>query len=160
MADLLQRAEAAGIESIIYVIIDDSLTRTDKDTTHLEAVDWVYDRAAAGKGQCLRFKTKYKLAREMLEELRPYLPKGYQVYVLFDRRYAAGKLIKWTRRQGWHVICALKSNRKLNGVQVDQWDQRLRHKRYTRARVPAADVTNGNEPLNCSALARSAPAAG
>lgn len=93
------------------------------------------------KEQRLRFKSKYHLAREMLEELQSCLPSGYQVYVLFDRWYASGKLIKFIRRQGWHVICALKSNRKLNGIGVDQWDQRLRHKRYARGRVPAADST-------------------
>jgi len=29
----------------------------------------------------------------------------------------------------------------LSGIRVDQWDQRLRHKRYIRIRVPAADGT-------------------
>ncbi len=90
----------------------------------------------------LRFKSKYRLAREMLEELRSLLPEGYTVYVLFDRWYGSGKLIKFIRRQGWHVICALKRNRLLNGTRVDEWNRRLRHKRYTRVRVPAADGTS------------------
>ena len=47
------------------------------------------------------------------------------ICVLFDRWYAAGKLIKFIRRQGWYVICALKSNRKLNSIQVDEWDRQL-----------------------------------
>jgi len=94
------------------------------------------------KEKRLHFKSKYRLAREMLEELRALLPEGYTVYVLFDRWYGSSKLIKFIRRQGWHVICALKRNRKLNGIRVDQWDQRLRHKRYTRIRVPAADGTS------------------
>ena len=93
------------------------------------------------KGDRLRFKSKYKLAREMLEALRAQLPAGYQVYVLFDRWYASGKLIKFIRKQGWHVICAIKSNRKLNGTRVDVWHQRLRHRPYTRARMTAADGT-------------------
>ena len=33
----------------------------------------------------------------------------------------------------------MKSNRLLNGVQVRHHDQRLKHRRYTRVRVPAAD---------------------
>jgi len=78
----------------------------------------------------------------MPEELRALLPEGYTVYVLFDRWYASAKLIRFIRRQGWHVICALKRNRTLHGIRVDQWDQRLRHKRYTRVRVPAADGTS------------------
>lgn len=184
IADMLERAEEEGTEPIIWASIDDSTTRKDKDTHALEAVDWIFDHSASGKGQTayckgavhvtlriqigsysytfawrlylrektvrrlnrrrpkgkrLRFKSKYRLAREMLEELRALLPEGYTVYVLFDRWYGSGKLIKFIRRQGWHVICALKRNRTLNGIRVDQWDQRLRHKRYTRIRVPAAD---------------------
>ena len=184
IADMLRRAEEEGAEPIIWASIDDSATRKDKDTHALEAVDWIFDHSASGKGQTayckgavhvtlriqigaysytfawrlylrektvrrlnrrrpkgkrLRFKSKYHLAREMLEELYALLPEGYTVYVLFDRWYGSGKLIKFIRRQGWHVICALKRNRTLNGIRVAQWDQRLRHKRYTRIRVPAAD---------------------
>ena len=186
IADMLRRAEEEGAEPIIWASIDDSATRKDKDTHALEAVDWIFDHSASGKGQTayckgavhvtlrvqigsysytfawrlylrektvrrlnrrrakgkrLRFKSKYRLAREMLEEFRALLPEGYTVYVLFDRWYASGKLLTFIRRQGWHVICALKRNRKLNDIRVDQWDQRLRHKRYTRIRVPAADGT-------------------
>jgi len=186
LADMLRRAEEEGAEPIIWASIDDSATRKDKDTHALEAVDWIFDHSASGKGQTayckgavhvtlriqigsysytfawrlylrektvrrlnrrrpkgkrLRFKSKYRLAREMLEELHALLPEGYMVYVLFDRWYGSGKLIKFIRRQGWHVICALKRNRTLSGIRVDQWDQRLRHKRYTRIRVPAADGT-------------------
>ncbi|RKY23525.1 MAG: transposase [Planctomycetota bacterium] len=184
IADMLRRAEEEGAEPIIWASIDDSATRKDKDTHALEAVDWIFDHSASGKGQTayckgavhvtlriqigaysytfawrlylrektvrrlnrrrpkgkrLRFKSKYHLAREMLEELYALLPEGYTVYVLFDRWYGSGKLIKFIRRQGWHVICALKRNRTLNDIRVAQWDQRLRHKRYTRIRVPAAD---------------------
>ncbi len=186
LADMVQRAEAEGAEPIIWVSIDDTTTRKDKETRALEAVDWTFDHAAAGKGetayckgavhvtlrvqigrysyvfawrlylrertvrrlnrerpqgQRLRFKSKYRLAREMLEALDALLPPGYTVYVLFDRWYASGKLIRFICRQGWHVICALKGNRKLNGIRVDEWAQRLRHKRYTRVRVSAADGT-------------------
>ena len=167
---MLQRAEEEGAKPIIWASIDDSATRKDKDTHALEAVDWIFDHSASGKGQTayckgavhvtlrvqigsysytfawrlylrektvrrlnrrrpkekrLRFKSKYRLAREMLAELRALLPAGYTVYVLFDRWYASGKLIKFIRRQGWHVICALKRNRTLSGIRVDQWDQRL-----------------------------------
>lgn len=186
IADMLQRAKEEGAEPIIFVSIDDSTTRKDKDTHALEAVDWIFDHSASGKGQTayckgavhitlrvqigsysytfawrlylrektvrrlnrqrpkekrLRFKSKYRLARDMLAELQAILPEGYTVYVLFDRWYGASKLIKFIRRRGWHVICTLKRNRTLNGIRVDQWDQRLRHKRYTRVRVPAADGT-------------------
>jgi hypothetical protein len=185
--DMVRRAKEEGTDLIAWASIDDSATRKDKDTHALEAVDWIFDHSASGKGQkayCkgvvhislriqigsygytfaqrlylrektvrrlnrkrrkgkrLRFKSKYCLAREMLEELRALLPEDLTVYVLFDRWYGSGKLIKFIRRQGWHVICALKRNRTLDGTRVDQWDQRLRHKRYTRIRVPAADGTS------------------
>jgi hypothetical protein len=93
------------------------------------------------KEQRLRFRTKNALAQEMLKDLKRHLPKGYKVYVLFDSWYAAAKTIRWIRREGWHVICALKGNRTLNGIRVGQWDQRLKHKRYGRASVTAADGT-------------------
>jgi hypothetical protein len=91
------------------------------------------------KGQRLKFRSKYRLAREMLTEIAPLLPTDFQVYVLFDSWYSSAKLIKYCRRQDWHVIAGLKSNRCLNGKQLSQWHKDLGHKRYERASVPAAD---------------------
>jgi hypothetical protein len=87
----------------------------------------------------LHFRSKYTLAREMLVELAELLPKGYQVYVLFDSWYASAKLIKLCRRQRWHVICAVKSNRRLERKRMDHHNQSLRHKRYERVTLPALD---------------------
>jgi hypothetical protein len=75
----------------------------------------------------------------MLAEIGPLLPADFQVYVLFDSWYASAKLIKYCRRQAWHVICGLKSNRCLNGQKVSQWNKALQHQRYERVSVPAAD---------------------
>jgi hypothetical protein len=77
------------------------------------------------EGQRLKFRSKLRLAQEMLEELLPYLPQDAAVYVLFDRWYASADLIRFIRRQGWHVIGAVKSNRKLNGTRLDVHDKRL-----------------------------------
>ena len=95
------------------------------------------------KNRRLKFKSKYRLAREMLVELKPLIPQDCLVYVLFDSWYASAKLIKFIRRQGksWHVLCALKSNRTLDGIQVAQLNQQLKHKRYTTVKVQAADGT-------------------
>jgi hypothetical protein len=93
------------------------------------------------KGQRLAFRSKLDLAREMLEELKPYLPPYAAVYVLFDRWYASAPLMQFIRRQGWYTICALKSNRRLDGTRVRDHDQRLRHTRYARVSVAAADQT-------------------
>jgi hypothetical protein len=91
------------------------------------------------QGQRVRFRTKYAIARTMLAELAPLIPAGYPVTVLFDSWYASAKLIKWCRRRRWHVICALKANRCLDGVQVRDHHQRLKHKRYKRVTLTAAD---------------------
>ncbi len=90
-------------------------------------------------GQRIPFGSKNSIARSMLEALRPLLPKGWHVYVQFDSWYASDRLIKYVRRQGWHVTCGLKSNRALNGIRLDQLAYKLRHRRYTRVRVTAAD---------------------
>lgn len=89
--------------------------------------------------QRLRFRTKYHLAREMLADLKSRLPKGYQVYLLCDSWYASTKLLKFCRRQGWHVICAVKSNRTLDGKKLSQWNQQLKHQRYQRITPAATD---------------------
>jgi hypothetical protein len=91
------------------------------------------------KEQRLRFRSKYSLSREMLAALKEQLPRGYRVYVLFDSWYASNKLLKFLRRQGWHVICALKSNRLLNGKKLSQWHRDLKHQRYQRVKLTATD---------------------
>lgn len=94
------------------------------------------DRKAGGR---LPYRSKYALAREMLVELSPWLPPGYRVYVLFDSWYASARLIKFCRRQRWHVICALKSNRRIDKKRIDQHNQLLKHKRYQQVKLSAAD---------------------
>jgi hypothetical protein len=89
--------------------------------------------------QRIAFKTKYKLARAMLADLKARLPQWLEVIVLFDSWYASNNLLKFCRRQGWHVICAIKSNRLLNGVKLSIWNQRLKHQRYTRVHPSATD---------------------
>ncbi len=63
----------------------------------------------------------------MLVELQALLPKGHPVYVLFDSWYASAKLIKFCRQLGWHVICALKFNRRIDKKRIDQHDLALKH---------------------------------
>jgi len=89
--------------------------------------------------QRLHYRSKYALARAMLVELEPLLPKGHKVYVLFDSWYASAKLIKFCRRQKWHVICAIKSNRRIDKVRVDQHNLALRHKPYERITLETVD---------------------
>ena len=91
------------------------------------------------KEERLSFRSKYRIARQMLVALRPLLPKGWQVYVQFDSWYASRRLINYVRRQRWHVTCGLKCNRKLDGKRIDTHAQVLKHRWYTRVIVTTAD---------------------
>jgi hypothetical protein len=178
------QAERLGLPKVLYINIDDSLGEKNKDTRHLEPVDWFHDHSESTKskpvfknafcylvttlrigkivvtvdlrlylraktvrrlnrrrkpGQRIPFRSKNSLARSILAALRPLLPPGWTVYVQFDSWYASEKLIKYVRRQGWHVTCGLKHNRKLNGKRLDQIASALRHRRYTHVQVTAAD---------------------
>jgi hypothetical protein len=87
----------------------------------------------------LCFRSKYRLARAMLEVVRPWLPKDWTVYVQFDNWYASEKLIRYVRRQGWHVFCGLKSNRNLDGIPLKEMADAMWHQRYRTVSLPAAD---------------------
>ena len=93
----------------------------------------------------LRFRKKTSLARDLLAGLQQLLPAGFQVYVLFDSWYASNRLLKFCRRQGWHVICAIKysQNRMLGDKKLSQWPHALRHQRYQRVQLSAADQRLG-----------------
>lgn len=87
----------------------------------------------------LHYRSKYRLARTILEQLRPLLPKGWQVVVQFDSWYASARLIKYCRRHSWHVTCGLKCNRLLSDKRIDKHAQELRHKWYTKVCVTTTD---------------------
>lgn len=94
------------------------------------------------KADRLPFRTKYRIARQILLDLKPLLPKGWSVYVQFDSWYASRRLIKFVRRQGWHLTCGLKHNRQLNGQRLDTHAQALKHRWYTKTTVTTADGDN------------------
>jgi Transposase DDE domain len=65
-------------------------------------------------------KTKIDLAMELLKEAK----KQYKIkpkYVLMDSFYPAAKLVKLIRKYSWHWIAKIKSNRLLNGIQVQNF---------------------------------------
>jgi hypothetical protein len=158
-------AEQLGLPKVLYINLDDSLGEKDKDTRHLEPVDWFHDHSESTKskpvfknafcylaanlcigkivvtvdlrlylraktvrrlnrhrkpGQRIPFRSKNSLAKSILQDLGPFLPAGWIVYVQFDSWYASEQLINYVRRQGWHVTCGLKHNRKLNGECCDK----------------------------------------
>jgi len=87
----------------------------------------------------LHFRSKYRLARQMLEACRVLIPKDVAVYVHFDAWYASARLLKYIRRQGWHATCRVKSNRRLSGTRIDQRAMAQRHRRYVRVDISVAD---------------------
>jgi len=87
------------------------------------------------------FKSKMVLAMEMLEEIKPYLPEGFIVYVLFDSWYASRELIHFCRRNNWHVICASRSNRSFKGKKLSKMARSLRDKDFTRVWVESAKTS-------------------
>jgi DDE superfamily endonuclease len=184
LAWLLAQAQQCGLPNVLFLNLDDSLGKKDKQTHCLEPVDWFHDHnestpqkpryhkafcylectARVGHltatlelrlylrartvrrlnrhrpaGQRLSFRSKNTLACAMLKALQPLLPAGWTIYVQFDSWYASERLLKYVHRQGWHAVCALKSNRKLQGQRLRQFATTLQHKRYTRVRVTAAD---------------------
>jgi len=91
------------------------------------------------KGMRIPFRSKYRLARLILEQLRPILPQGWKVVVQFDSWYASARLVKYCRRHGWQVTCGLKHNRLLDGKRIDQHAQELRYKWYQRIAITTTD---------------------
>jgi DDE superfamily endonuclease len=87
----------------------------------------------------LRYQSKLVLAQQMLQQALPFLPKGHPVYVLFDSWYTSAKLVKWIRQQGWHVIAAVKSNRKVSGQKLTQWHRDLKGCSYGRVSLELAN---------------------
>jgi hypothetical protein len=89
----------------------------------------------------LHFASKYRLTRSILERLLPLIPKTVRVYVQCDAWYASARLITYVRRQGWHIICRVKANRRLDQQPISARDAAQRHQRYSRVTTTAADGT-------------------
>lgn len=86
----------------------------------------------------LRFWSKSSMARQILADMKPLLPK-WKVYVQFDSWYASKKLIKYAHRQGWRVTCALKHTRTLDGIKLSKHELIIRNKWYNKVSVTTAD---------------------
>jgi DDE superfamily endonuclease len=101
------------------------------------------------KHQKLTYVSKPKLAQQLLEQVRPYLPEGVKVYVLFDSWYTSAKLVRWIRKRDWHVIAGVKSNRTVSCRQgdspkarcqkVSNWHNDFKGRPYERVRLGLAN---------------------
>jgi len=87
----------------------------------------------------LRYQSKLDLTQQMLQQLLSLLPQENPVYVLFDSWYTSAQLVKWIRQQGWHVIAAVKSNRKVSGRKLTQWHHDLKGRSYDRVSLELAN---------------------
>lgn len=92
-----------------------------------------------GRNPKLRYRSKLELAREMLQQVVSFLPRTNPVYVLFDSWYTSAKLVKWIRQQGWHVIAAIKSNRKVSGRKLTDWHHDFKGRSYERVSLELAN---------------------
>lgn len=64
-------------------------------------------------------KTKIDLAMDLLKDAK----KIYTItpsYVMMDSFYPAAKLVKVIRKYSWHWIAKIKSNRLIDGTQVEE----------------------------------------
>jgi hypothetical protein len=87
----------------------------------------------------LHYRSKLQLSQEMLQQVISYVPAKTPVYVLFDSWYTSAKLVKWIRQQGWHVIAALKSNRKVNGRKLTEHHRTFKGRSYDRVSLELAN---------------------
>src|SRR5712692_3052549 len=79
----------------------------------------------------LQYAKLVTLVEQVLDEVAPLLPKGCQVYVLFDAWYDNQHLQKHIRALKWHWICATRSNRVLSERPLCHWWSHLNHQRIT-----------------------------
>ncbi len=86
----------------------------------------------------LTFHKLTALVEQMLGEIAPHLPKGCRVYVLFDAWYDNQHLQNHIRANGWHWICATRSNRNLSDRPLSHWWLHLNHQRITHVVVRSA----------------------
>jgi len=91
-------------------------------------VSWkLYRRQVTCEAAGVPFASKPELAQAILQAFEP-LP-GTQVYVLTDSWYPSQEMLKVCQAQGFHLISAVKSNRKFktddDNLQVQEWRQGL-----------------------------------
>jgi SRSO17 transposase len=144
------RKKAGDNRPIIFLIIDDSGCHKNRSTRRMEGLDFhfshtegksvwshclvtshvvaegfsfswdfrPYFREAYCQEHHLPFKSKNKLAMEMIRNFPAY--EDEQVYVVMDSWYSSRKMIDTCLSKGFHVIAAVKSNRKIcpQGIRV------------------------------------------
>lgn len=86
----------------------------------------------------LQFKSKIDLCIQMLKKIQPFIPREHPVYILLDSWYGSKSIIRFCLKEGWHVICALRSNRSFKGKKISQHARWMRRKKFERTWVRSA----------------------
>jgi SRSO17 transposase len=138
-----QRIKKGDSRHLVFFIIDDTNSKKDKSTNKIEALDFHYShedgktmwshnvvtthvvsdkysfpwdfrpyfRKEYCEAQHIVFKSKNDLALEMIESF--FAQEDELVYVLMDNWYTSEKVVNACNRKGFHVIAAVKTNRKI-----------------------------------------------
>jgi len=94
----------------------------------------------------LVFRSKSDIAADLLRALAPDLQKLHRpVYVLFDSWYASAPFMRQVRHHGFHYICSIRSNRKLDGVKVSTLNAAARRNREITRRI-MLETSSGQTP--------------
>jgi len=142
------RAKKGDTRSIVFFVIDDTSCKKDPSTKHMEGLDfhWSHDDGKSVWSHCLvtshvvtegysfawdfrpyfreeycqenqlEFKSKNDLAIEMIEAYPS--SEDEIVYVLMDSWYTSQKMIDACQAKGFHIIAAVKTNRKISPVGI------------------------------------------
>ncbi|MBI5155025.1 transposase [Candidatus Poribacteria bacterium] len=90
-------------------------------------------------GSTLRLRSKFHLAAELLDEIASCLEEvKLPVTVLFDSWYSSARLICNCRACGWHVVCAIRSNRRVNNRSVRDIARTLGKREFTAIEVESS----------------------
>jgi SRSO17 transposase len=149
-----ERSKRGDPRSIIFLIIDDTCCKKDVSTQHMEGLDFhfAHDESKSTWAHCL--VTAHVVAEGFSHawDFRPYLREGYcqeskllfkskndlaielldtypanedeVVYVLADSWYTSKKLMDACNAKGFHLIAAVKRNRKIApaGIRISMSD--------------------------------------
>ncbi|WP_051250481.1 IS701 family transposase [Paenibacillus harenae] len=143
---------------LIFLIVNDTRCKKDKSTKKMEALSFQYSHETGKSVWChclvtahvvaqgcsyawdyrpyyqeeycqaerLEFKSKNDLAMEMIEAFSAQADE--QVYVLMDSWYTSEKVINACNRKGFHVIAALKTNRRIRpagvSIKIDEFAEK------------------------------------
>ncbi|RAU90703.1 IS701 family transposase [Paenibacillus sp. YN15] len=143
-----KRAKQGERRNLVFLIVDDTCCKKDPSTKKMEALSFQYSHEAGKSVWCHCLVTAHVVANgcSYAWDYRPYYQEAYcqaqripfkskndlaleiieafpaseeeQVYVLMDSWYTSEKVINACNRKGFHVIAAVKTNRRIRPAGV------------------------------------------